>query len=90
MTKSILGLSNIGNISLGTALVIGKNLVPKPAAGIIALLIFFIFPTLYFYYTLIENKNQYATLQYLVFTFQEKRIIINLSTIIFTMEMENE
>lgn len=32
----IVGLSNIGNISLGTAFVAGKNLVPKPAAGIIA------------------------------------------------------
>lgn len=32
----IVGLSNIGNISLGIAFVAGKNLVPKPAAGIIA------------------------------------------------------
>jgi hypothetical protein len=34
------GLSMIGSISLGIALVWGKNLVPKPAAGIIALRIF--------------------------------------------------
>ncbi len=33
------GLSTIGNISFGCALVAGKNLVPKPAAGIIALCI---------------------------------------------------
>ena len=35
------GLSTIGNISLGCALVAGKNLVPNPAAGITAFLTFF-------------------------------------------------
>ena len=37
----IVGLSNIGNISFGIALVAGKKRVPKPAAGIIAFFIFF-------------------------------------------------
>ena len=32
------GLSTIGNISFGCAFVAGKNLVPKPAAGITAFL----------------------------------------------------
>jgi hypothetical protein len=32
----IVGLSTIGNISFGCALVAGKNLVPSPAAGITA------------------------------------------------------
>ena len=36
----IVGLSTIGNISLGIALVTGINLVPRPAAGIIAFLTF--------------------------------------------------
>src|SRR5699024_10988464 len=39
----IVGLSRIGNISLDIALVAGKNLVPRPAAGIIAFLIFIIY-----------------------------------------------
>jgi hypothetical protein len=34
-------LSTIGNISFGEAFVAGKNLVPSPAAGNIAFLIFF-------------------------------------------------
>ncbi len=33
------GLSTIGNISFGNALVAGRNLVPKPAAGSTAFLI---------------------------------------------------
>ncbi|SCU18830.1 Uncharacterised protein [Staphylococcus aureus] len=36
-----MGLSKIGSISFGIALVAGKNLVPKPAAGMIAFFIFF-------------------------------------------------
>jgi hypothetical protein len=32
----MVGLLNTGNISFGCALVAGKNLVPKPAAGITA------------------------------------------------------
>ena len=36
ITYWIVGLSKTGNISLGCALVAGKNLVPKPAAGITA------------------------------------------------------
>ena len=36
----IVGLSTIGSISLGCALVAGRNLVPSPAAGITALVIF--------------------------------------------------
>ena len=36
----IVGLSTIGSISLGCAFVAGKNLVPSPAAGIIAFLTF--------------------------------------------------
>jgi hypothetical protein len=36
----IVGLSSIGNISLGIALVAGRNLVPRPAAGITAFLTF--------------------------------------------------
>ena len=39
---SIRGLSIIGSISLGIALVAGKNLVPRPATGRMALVIFFI------------------------------------------------
>jgi hypothetical protein len=35
----MMGLSMMGNISLGIDLVAGKNLVPKPAAGITAFLI---------------------------------------------------
>src|SRR5699024_4774460 len=38
---SIVGLSTIGSISFGMAFVAGKNLVPMPAAGIIAFLIGF-------------------------------------------------
>jgi hypothetical protein len=38
----------IGRISFGTALVIGKNLVPIPPQGITALVIFFIINTSYF------------------------------------------
>ena len=38
----IVGLSTIGSISLGWAFVAGKNLVPRPAAGIIAFLIFLV------------------------------------------------
>ena len=38
----IVGLSTIGNISLGEALVTGKNRVPNPAAGMIALRTFVI------------------------------------------------
>jgi hypothetical protein len=34
------GLSTIGSISFGCAFVAGKNLVPSPAAGIIAFLTF--------------------------------------------------
>src|SRR3972149_11852735 len=37
MTYWIVGLSTIGNISLGWALVAGRNLVPSPAAGNTAL-----------------------------------------------------
>jgi hypothetical protein len=37
----MVGLSTIGSISFGIALVAGKNLVPSPAAGMIAFLIFF-------------------------------------------------
>ena len=40
---SIEGLSTIGSISLGTVLEMGSILVPSPAAGITALVIFFIF-----------------------------------------------
>jgi hypothetical protein len=36
----MVGLSTIGSISLGMALVSGRNRVPKPAAGIMALRIF--------------------------------------------------
>src|ERR1700753_1128992 len=36
-TYSIAGLSTTGSISLGVALVAGRNLVPRPAAGITAL-----------------------------------------------------
>lgn len=36
----IVGLSTIGSISLGQAFVAGKKRVPKPAAGITALVIF--------------------------------------------------
>jgi hypothetical protein len=36
----IVGLSTIGSISLGHAFVAGKKRVPKPAAGITALVIF--------------------------------------------------
>ena len=43
MTSSItncnMGLSRMGSISLGTAFVTGKNLLPRPAAGMIALVI---------------------------------------------------
>ena len=39
ITNCNIGLSNIGSISLGIAFVIGKNRVPSPAAGIIALVI---------------------------------------------------
>ncbi len=39
----IVGLSTIGNISLAIAFVAGKNLVPKPAAGMTALRTFLIF-----------------------------------------------
>ncbi|KRN80887.1 hypothetical protein IV44_GL000408 [Lactobacillus amylovorus DSM 16698] len=35
-------MSTIGNISLGNALVAGKNLVPKPAAGMTAFLTFIV------------------------------------------------
>ena len=38
----IAGLSTIGSISFGIALVAGKTLVPSPAAGITAFLIFII------------------------------------------------
>ena len=37
------GVSTIGNISLGMAFVTGKNLVPNPAAGITAFLILLIY-----------------------------------------------
>jgi hypothetical protein len=37
----MIGLSTRGNISLGCALVAGKNLVPSPAAGKTALRTFF-------------------------------------------------
>ena len=37
----IVGLSTIGNISLGIAFVTGRNRVPSPAAGIIAFVTFF-------------------------------------------------
>ena len=36
----IIGLSTSGRISLGTDLVMGRNLVPQPAAGITAFLTF--------------------------------------------------
>src|SRR3990167_191272 len=39
-TYWMIGLSTIGSISLGKALVWGKNRVPNPAAGITAFLIF--------------------------------------------------
>lgn len=39
-TYWIKGLSTRGNISLGEALVAGRNLVPKPATGITAFVIF--------------------------------------------------
>ena len=45
----IVGLSTIGSISLGQAFVAGKKRVPKPAAGITALVIFFILKSSYFY-----------------------------------------
>lgn len=38
----MVGLSTIGNISFGIAFVAGKKRVPKPAAGIIAFLTFFV------------------------------------------------
>ena len=38
-TYCIVGLLYTGNISLGCALVAGKNLVPNPAAGITAFMI---------------------------------------------------
>lgn len=37
----MVGLSTMGSISLGQALVAGKKRVPKPAAGMTALVIFF-------------------------------------------------
>ena len=37
----------IGNISFGKALVAGRNLVPYPAAGIIAFLTFFIYSPMF-------------------------------------------
>ena len=36
------GLSTIGSISFGCAFVAGKNLVPRPAAGIIAFFTLFV------------------------------------------------
>jgi hypothetical protein len=41
MMNWIAGLSTMGSISFGWAFVAGKNRVPSPAAGIIALRIFF-------------------------------------------------
>jgi hypothetical protein len=38
----MIGLSTKGNISLGCALVAGRNLVPRPAAGKTALRTFFV------------------------------------------------
>ena len=38
----IVGVSTMGNISFGCALVAGKKRVPKPAAGMTAFLTFFI------------------------------------------------
>jgi len=40
----MVGLSTIGSISLGCALVAGRNLVPSPAAGMIAFLTFILYP----------------------------------------------
>ena len=39
-TYWIAGLSTTGSISLGVALVAGRNLVPRPAAGMTALVTF--------------------------------------------------
>ena len=41
----MVGLSTIGSISFGVALVAGRNLVPNPAAGITALVIFATIPS---------------------------------------------
>lgn len=40
----MVGLSTIGSISFGIALVAGRNLVPSPAAGMIAFLTFIAIP----------------------------------------------
>ena len=57
------GLSTIGSISFGCAFVAGKNLVPRPAAGIIAFLILFsiyILPPLYTKYFILNFCNNFV------------------------------
>jgi hypothetical protein len=44
----MIGLSTMGSISLGMAFVWGKNLVPMPAAGMTAFVIFFAIMFSYF------------------------------------------
>ena len=57
----IVGLSTIGNISFGCAFVAGKNLVPNPAAGIIAFLTFIILPLPSFTYNyILSYLNNYV------------------------------
>ena len=46
---SIAGVSTIVSISFGVAFVAGKNLVPSPATGITAFVIFFILNLLFIY-----------------------------------------
>ena len=55
LVYSIVGISTIGSISLGTAFVIGKNLVPNPATGIMAFLTFFM---IYPFHELLHRQFQ--------------------------------
>jgi hypothetical protein len=52
----MVGLSTIGSISLGCAFVAGKNLVPNPAAGIMAFLTFISHPPILLF--IIKQKLQ--------------------------------
>ncbi|MPN44401.1 hypothetical protein SDC9_191966 [bioreactor metagenome] len=52
----IVGTSIIGNISFDIDFVIGKNLVPKPAAGITAFLIFLSIIITYSLFALIHHS----------------------------------
>ena len=69
----IVDVSTIGSISFGVAFVAGKNLVPKPAAGITAFLISFLIKT--------SIKNKQNRLHYSAYLTTIYTIVLKYSTV---------